>query len=74
MRWDQKLSKEELTLYKRALDDVKSIETLLYDTIKFAADIKMGPERIKALGEILEKAQSLLYSIDGDIKHQTEKG
>jgi hypothetical protein len=73
MRWNEKLTKEEITLYRRAVDDVKSIETHLYATIKFCADMKMAPERIKTLSEILATIQSVYGSMESDVRNAEER-
>lgn len=69
----EKLTKEQETMYSLALDQVKSIEIQLYSTIKFMADIKMEPERIKSIAEITNSIGSLKRYIQSDLEHSRER-
>jgi uncharacterized protein (AIM24 family) len=73
MRWDYKMSKEEITLYKVAVDNLKAIEVQTYALIRFCAEMKMSPERIKSMTEFLSSMQNVLGSIEGDIRRAEGK-
>lgn len=73
MRWGEDLTKEELILLEKAIDDVDSIEMKVYHLIKFGADMKLFPDTLKDSADILEKIQGMKRNMKSRLNSAREK-